>query len=244
MIHGYQHYSDNCIRTVVKWDSCWKDTNIEMQTACNSCANITEALWFTAFMACASLILSLLGAQTRVRKKADVPVQKLLGMFAEVNGVFTLSLAISLFESGCFKHLRHIFRFNDLTSSFWLGPGYYCYIFCIISGGVRAVVHWLTPLPGKGKGFKVILTEISPLVYSSLIENKIGNKAKEANSDSPVDLLEEESKYDNQNSKSDISDSVFNPMLKSSSSVSVKLKQMKRRERENSDDKQFDLIPI
>lgn len=31
-----------------------------------------------------------------------------------------------------------------------VGPGLYCYAICCASAIVRAIVHWLTPLPGQG----------------------------------------------------------------------------------------------
>jgi len=155
MVHMYEEMSPICHREVVHWDShtC---SNGPMKLACDSCKEVVGSLWFTAFSACASLILSLLGAQTRIRSSGDVPIQKMLGMFAEANGVLTLTFAILMFENKCFWHLRQALQVTDGGSSFWLGPGFYCYIVCIISGLVRAVIHWLTPLPGRGKGLLYI----------------------------------------------------------------------------------------
>ena len=56
---------------------------------CSSCQNVAVGIWFAAFTNCFGLILALLGAQTRMRRVADVPVQKMLGMWADTWGNIT-----------------------------------------------------------------------------------------------------------------------------------------------------------
>ena len=112
-----------------------------------------------------------LGAQTRLHAPADVPVQKILGMFSEVWNVCTLTYALCTFYFQCKVNLQNAFNISDISTDFWAGPGLYCYSLCVISGmimleqklhivlfkfillsigGVRAMVHWLTPMPGRG----------------------------------------------------------------------------------------------
>ena len=57
----------------------WAGKSGPVSGACLACSNSASAMWLTAFMSCASMVLSLLGAQTRMRKIADVPVQKMMG---------------------------------------------------------------------------------------------------------------------------------------------------------------------
>jgi hypothetical protein len=35
-----------------------------------------------------------------------------------------------------------------------MGPGYWGYIVCLLGAFMRALFHWLTPLPGRGSGCK------------------------------------------------------------------------------------------
>jgi hypothetical protein len=36
----------------------------------------------------------------------------------------------------------------------YMGPGYYCYCVCLFGAMMRAIFHWVTPLPGRGSGCK------------------------------------------------------------------------------------------
>lgn len=166
-VPGYDNYGSNCVRTsyIFGESEC---SNGPVSTACTACSSAATAMWVTSVMACFSLLLSFLGAQTRMRVISkydislfdifksvflllgDVPVQKMLGMFAEVWGVLTLAYALFTFQYECFAHLHSAFNVADVSTNFWIGPGLWCYALCCASGMVRAIAHWLTPLPGHG----------------------------------------------------------------------------------------------
>jgi hypothetical protein len=33
-----------------------------------------------------------------------------------------------------------------------MGPGYYLYLVCVFASMLRALCHWVTPVPGRGMG--------------------------------------------------------------------------------------------
>ncbi len=84
-----------------------------------------------------------------MRVAADIPVQKLLGIGSETLGTLSLIYALVIFSSHCVHPLQSSYKAQGLDASFWSGPGIYCYALCAVSGGIRAIVHWLTPLPGR-----------------------------------------------------------------------------------------------
>lgn len=160
-VPGYDSYPPSCMTESIIWTdpNCLQGITAG---ACESCANIATSMWLTAFMSCFSLIFALLGALTRMRVKADVPVQKLLGMGADTMGSLSLAFALFTFENGCFKNLTLNSSNLVMRSNFWLGGGYACYLICCLSGFVRAIVHWLTPLPNKGKGLGAVFCVLCP----------------------------------------------------------------------------------
>lgn len=118
---------------------------------CKACQDATGVIWFSAVTNCAGLILALLGAQTRMRYIADIPVQKLLGMGADTVGVLSLVVALLQFDHTCLTNLKAAIHDNNISSGgAWEGPGFYCYIACVFCGVVRALIHYVTPLPGMG----------------------------------------------------------------------------------------------
>lgn len=81
---------------------------------------------------------------------ADVPIQKVLGIGSETLGTLSLIYALVIFHNSCLYPLQDSYSGSDLQAQFWSGPGIYCYAVCAVSGGIRGIVHWLTPLPGRG----------------------------------------------------------------------------------------------
>jgi len=148
-VPDYDSYPASCDRqSFVFFESSCE--NGPVAAACTACADVASAMWITAFMACVSLTLSLLGAQTRMHSYADVPAQKMLGMFSEAWNMATLLYALATFHNECREHLGEAFNVPGLNTQMWSGPGLFCYAICAASAGVRASVHWLTPLPGQG----------------------------------------------------------------------------------------------
>ena len=124
-------------------------------------------------MTCLGLVLSLLGAQTRMRNLADVPVQKMLGMGSEGWGAITLAYSMFVFERHCFLPLREAYHIKGIDASFWIGPGFYAFIVCIFANLLRMLVHILTPMPGLGEG-------LFPLVNFFMCKSIKRDKLKQA----------------------------------------------------------------
>ena len=55
-------------------------------------------------------------------------------MFSELWGAVSLAAALFVFQDNCFQKLHSTFNLQDLTTTFWVGPGLYCYAVCCISG--------------------------------------------------------------------------------------------------------------
>lgn len=147
-VPGYYIYPSSCEQYSITY-STTECTSGGFAGACSSCSSVATSLWVAAVTNCIGLVLGTNGAQIRMKRIADVPVQKLLGMFADLIGAITL--AISLFQ---FKYTCHTALYsalvdaeNDAIASIWTGPGFICYAICAASALVRAIVHWLTPIP-------------------------------------------------------------------------------------------------
>ena len=155
---GYRSYPDSCNRQSIKWtdDQCQTGP---LASACQACSSVATTMWATAFFGCFGLILSFLGAQTRMRPIADIPVQKLLGVVSEFWGFFSLAYALFTFERSCFISLRAAVLVPEIVAELYVGPGLYCYAICCISALIRMAVHWMTPLPGQsgcgGKSYQL-----------------------------------------------------------------------------------------
>lgn len=146
---SFNSYAPSCQRQSIKYfDSQCKSGPVS--SACQACARSAVSMWSTAVFTLFGLVLNVLGAQTRAMKKADIPVQKWLGMIGELQSFISLAVALFVFQNNCLNNLHNAFNVKGVSTQFWIGPGMYCYAFCCASGGVRAVVHWLTPLPGMG----------------------------------------------------------------------------------------------
>lgn len=119
-VHSYDKYSSSCQQhSIAFWDpSCQTGP---VSSSCSACASVATTMWTTAFFNCAGMILALMGAQTRMRVIADVPVQKLLGMYTDVWTAFSLAVALFTFQDRCFYNLHHTFNVPGVSASFWIG---------------------------------------------------------------------------------------------------------------------------
>lgn len=43
---------------------------------------------------------------------------------------------------------------GEIEADVFSGPGYICYVVCLFGACMRALFHWLTPIPGEGSGCK------------------------------------------------------------------------------------------
>ena len=103
---------------------------------------------FGALCSCAGLVFALIGTINRMRFNADANVQKTLGMVADSYGAISLMYTLVNFSARC----NGPDEVGPVSASYALGPGWWCYMSCAIAGFVRAIMHWLTPVPGLGAG--------------------------------------------------------------------------------------------
>lgn len=75
--------------------------------------------------------------------------KKLLNVGADTLGTICLVYALLIFHGNCVDPLYNSYHSTNLQPRFWSGPGVYCYSTCAVIGGLRAVIHWLVPLPGQ-----------------------------------------------------------------------------------------------
>jgi hypothetical protein len=118
--------------------------------------------WGGAVLSCFTMIFAMIGASNRMRFFADSPQQKLLGCIPDTIGSVTLALSLIEMERTCLGPLRaeHGHNFVDPNTGemfetiTWLrGGGFWTYWgFCFSGCLFRALIHWLTPLPGMGVG--------------------------------------------------------------------------------------------
>lgn len=102
-----------------------------------------------AFTTCATLVFALIGCLTRIRWRQDSNFQKLIGCVPDTLGSVANFFSLHAFITGCFYkvHTNHSGAAQDGKE---LGPGYVAYWFCWAAAIVRAIVHWLVPVPTAG----------------------------------------------------------------------------------------------
>ena len=164
---GYDYYGSSCHVNSVEYGDPQCDKGV-VAGACHDCSSAAVALYFTAISSCLGLVIALFGTQARMRVAADTPVQKIVGIVTETLGVIALVFTLTVFDANCLYPLRRSYAWEGLSATFWsgklmityvslnmltniypifAGPGIWCYAFCATSGGVRAIVHWITPVP-------------------------------------------------------------------------------------------------
>ena len=108
-----------------------------------------------ALLTCATLLFALSGTISRMRFSSDANIQKALGMITDL---FCASVPqfLTLYRVGkdCYFWNKEESLYGDIQATVFVGPGYYCYIICLFGALMRALFHWLTPIPGQGSGCK------------------------------------------------------------------------------------------
>lgn len=102
-----------------------------------------------AFITSFTLIFGLQGTIARMKFSADAPIQKVLGCLADSFGVFSLLATLLDFFFSCYSDMPS----EDgkwVVAQKALGPGWFSFLFCALTGALRAIIHWLTPVPGFG----------------------------------------------------------------------------------------------
>ena len=120
------------------------------EVICDNCRDVAVSNILAAFMSCVTLLFALFGCVNRMKYISDCPVQKLLGCIADTWGALTLTYALYEFQTKCLWYMPS--SFDGYKLEYVPGPGIAMYVFCVVSGYIRAILHWLTPLPGQGVG--------------------------------------------------------------------------------------------
>lgn len=63
---------------------------------------------------------------------------------------------------------------NEIEAQVYFGPGYWCYIVCLFGAFMRALFHWLTPVPGMGSGCRPKLPKSLVDILDSDGDGKVG----------------------------------------------------------------------
>ena len=126
-VPGWDSYNTGCTRQKILFTdtAC---TDGPFATACQACQDNAKTMWTTAFFGCGGLILAWLGQHTRMRACADTPVQKLLGVFTEVNGVLSTAVAMFKFNTECKANLNDALTASKFVGTYSLGPGFICFM--------------------------------------------------------------------------------------------------------------------
>ena len=72
-------------------------------------------------------------------------------MITDLCGFISLSVTLWNVYDKCFLGIDRSFEAIHVISV-EMGPGYLCYLVCLFAAFLRALFHWLTPLPGRGSG--------------------------------------------------------------------------------------------
>ena len=130
-----------------------RDVDPMREALLESCADSAAGNQIGALLSCVTLIFALLGTINRMRFSSDANVQKALGLVTDTWGALTLSYTLFNFHANCFDDLPN--RFLHLDLDYEWGPGWICYLFCALSGCIRAAAHWVTPTPSTARRGKV-----------------------------------------------------------------------------------------
>ena len=120
------------------------------QALLKSCADSAQASALGALLSCVTLIFALIGTMNRMRFSSDANVQKALGLITDTWGAFCLCFTLFNFYFDCYADLPS--SVEDFQIRKRWGPAWYCYLFCALSGIIRAWAHWVTPTPDHGVG--------------------------------------------------------------------------------------------
>mmetsp|Transcript_13400 Transcript_13400/g.17355 ORF Transcript_13400/g.17355 Transcript_13400/m.17355 type:complete len:445 (-) Transcript_13400:132-1466(-) len=133
-------------------NDCWP--NEFVADGLGDCRKMAASTAFGAFTTCATLLFALLGTINRMKFSSDANIQKALGMITDL---FCASIpqAITMrdFYRRCYAEIDLNYK-GEVSARVYLGPGYWCYIICLFGACMRALFHWLTPLPNQGSGCK------------------------------------------------------------------------------------------
>lgn len=124
--------------------------NMFIDTGMDGCRAAAAGTAFGAYTTCATLLFALMGTMNRMRFSADANIQKALGMITDMCGFISLLLTLIEFGGRCIRDIPT--DYGGYTAVVEVGPGYLCYYICLFGALMRAVFHWLTPVPHRGSG--------------------------------------------------------------------------------------------
>lgn len=150
----YEHEPCNvlqCVRDNYLYGEVDHWPNAFVGAGLSACRDVAFGTAFGAFTTCATLIFALMGTMNRMRFSSDANIQKALGMITDGCGFISLTYTLWNLGDNCYSNIDRNFR-GEIEAEVWLGPGYQCYIVCLFGAFMRAVFHWLTPMPKRGSG--------------------------------------------------------------------------------------------
>jgi hypothetical protein len=145
-------HEDSYLYSCSDHDACWP--NEFVADGLGDCRKMAASTAFGAFTTCATLLFALIGTVNRMKFSSDANIQKALGMITDLFCAFIPQLiTMRDFYRRCYAEIDLNYK-GEVDAEVYLGPGYWCYIICLFGACMRALFHWLTPLPNQGNGCK------------------------------------------------------------------------------------------
>ena len=117
------------------------------RTQVSSDANIQKAIRARSITAsCAPHLLT----HGSLLMRSQWPRPQGLGMVTDSWGALSLAYTMANFGVTCYTSVPASHDGLAITKA--MGPGWWCYIVCLLFAILRATMHWLTPVPGLGAG--------------------------------------------------------------------------------------------
>ena len=148
---GKSRFWDCSLVIAMDWEDLTEEVAEEVGfrwAAMQQCKAQAVGIQLGAFSTTVTIIFALNGCLTRIRRQADSNFQKLLGCFPDMWGVTSLGASLVQFSVGCYFHMPD--EVHGAPVSYYIGPAFGSYAFVLVCGVLRCLLHWLTPVPGKG----------------------------------------------------------------------------------------------
>jgi hypothetical protein len=133
-----------------------------------ACQEQALANQFGTFITCATLIFALIGCLTRIRKRADTNLQKIIGTLPDLIGIMTLGGALIAFSARCTTAM--VADEIEVGTGYAPGPGFLAYCVCWVSAVVRFSMHAIMPVPNAGVHVKQLVDAVANIAEDGVYD--------------------------------------------------------------------------
>ena len=127
-------------------------------SVCQTCGDIATSIDTGVFFSAFGKFVGLFSMQKRMYGYADSPSLKFIGMCTELVGFISMVVTLLKFDRSCTMAMSQQFTGKNYPGYKFTtrpGPGTICFVIGAIAGFIRFWLHFLTPLPHRGKGICV-----------------------------------------------------------------------------------------